>query len=171
MSVYLLTFFAILAGLVITLVVRRTGNAPEDSPWSGPPVEDPANLRGDEREAASANGGAASSVLDAVQYDWLLHLKAACDAGYYKTEADTDSQIGLARQDKTCQDCFFWAADFCRFSSLPRRSSADTCLYFHMSNSPGHTSVVDVGKANHRISGPSREQSPRSGPAILPTRS
>jgi hypothetical protein len=38
---------------------------------------------------------------------WLINLKTAYDAGYYRTEADLEHQSGFPWQNKRCRDCPF----------------------------------------------------------------
>jgi hypothetical protein len=61
--------------------------------------------------------------------DWLIQLKAACEAGYYK--AGSDEPLPVLPNDAACRDCFFWLNDFCRLSSIQRSPDADICSFFH----------------------------------------
>jgi hypothetical protein len=62
--------------------------------------------------------------------DWLSRLKAAYDAGYYKTEADVDWQSGFPWQNKRCKDCPFWSPELCQVRLQCREPNAHTCSYF-----------------------------------------
>jgi hypothetical protein len=61
---------------------------------------------------------------------WVARLKAAYDAGYYKTEAAEGAQTPFPWQNKTCKDCPFWANSICQVFAEYRSSTAHTCSYF-----------------------------------------
>jgi hypothetical protein len=65
---------------------------------------------------------------------WILELKRAVEAGYYRTEASTGLQTRFPWQGKTCQDCPFWREDVCKVHAESRSGSAHTCVYFDKSN-------------------------------------
>ena len=44
---------------------------------------------------------------------WMARLKAAYDAGYYRTEAAEGEQTRFPWQDRTCGDCPFWSRNTC----------------------------------------------------------
>jgi hypothetical protein len=62
--------------------------------------------------------------------DWLLRLKAACDAAYYKTETDLGQQSRFPWQDSACKDCPFWSAEICQVRLECRQPADHTCSYF-----------------------------------------
>lgn len=61
---------------------------------------------------------------------WIERLKAACDAGYYKTEAAEGAQTGFPWQNKTCRDCPFWSNGICQVFAEYRSANTYTCSYF-----------------------------------------
>lgn len=61
---------------------------------------------------------------------WMLRLKAACEAGYYRTEADVDRQEHFPWQNKHCGDCPFWSNEVCRVYAERRAAVAPTCATF-----------------------------------------
>lgn len=61
---------------------------------------------------------------------WLRRLKAAYEAGYYRTEADEDVQTPFPWQNRTCGDCPFWMHDICLVDEAQRPANAHTCRYF-----------------------------------------
>ncbi len=61
---------------------------------------------------------------------WLRQLKAAYEAGYYRTEAAEDEQTGFPWQNRTCGDCPFWMHRICLVDEAPRPANAHTCRYF-----------------------------------------
>jgi hypothetical protein len=68
---------------------------------------------------------------------WILKLKAAYEAGYYKTEAAPDEQTGFPWQNKTCQDCAFWSNNRCWVHSESHSPAADICTCFDPGNQSG----------------------------------
>jgi hypothetical protein len=48
--------------------------------------------------------------------EWLRKLKAAFDAGYYRTEADEGGQESFPWEGRVCQDCPFSMGDVCQVS-------------------------------------------------------
>lgn len=65
---------------------------------------------------------------------WLARLKAAYEAGYYRTEAAVGEQTPWPWQSRTCGDCPFWAHDICLVTETPRPANAHTCGYFDRAN-------------------------------------
>lgn len=65
---------------------------------------------------------------------WVLRLKAAFDAGYYRTEACTSQQEAFPWQNRTCKDCPFWLNGVCQVHAEPRSGNAHTCTYFDAQN-------------------------------------
>jgi hypothetical protein len=65
---------------------------------------------------------------------WVLKLRAAYEAGYYKTEAAPDEQTGFPWQNEACQDCTVWCSNRCRVYSDYRRATADACTCFDPGN-------------------------------------
>ena len=72
--------------------------------------------------------------VDGVDEAWLLRLKAAFDAGFYRTEAAESEQTPLPWQSRTCSDCPFWAHSICLVHEVTRPANAHTCRYFDRSN-------------------------------------
>jgi hypothetical protein len=64
-----------------------------------------------------------------IDIEWLMHLKAACDAGYYK--ADTDEPLAPIPPDVACRDCYFWVDNFCRLTSRDRDPEGESCAFFY----------------------------------------
>jgi hypothetical protein len=61
---------------------------------------------------------------------WVYKLKAAYEAGYYKTEAEEADQIAFPWQNKTCKNCPFWSNSICQVYAEYRSSTAHTCSYY-----------------------------------------
>lgn len=61
---------------------------------------------------------------------WVTSLKTAYDAGYYRTESAVEAQLHFPWQNKSCQDCPFWANNTCRVHDEYRSSDTHTCSYF-----------------------------------------
>lgn len=57
----------------------------------------------------------------------LLRLKAAVEAGYYRTEAAVGEQITFPWQNRICRDCPYWRADYCTVHADFRSSTSPTC--------------------------------------------
>jgi hypothetical protein len=62
--------------------------------------------------------------------DWLLKLKAAYEAGYYRTESAEGQQETFPWQNKLCRDCPFWINDICQVDLRRCQGFSDTCAYF-----------------------------------------
>jgi|SRR5947209_4211082 len=62
--------------------------------------------------------------------DWLLRLKTAYEAGYYRTEASLSEQTPFPWQNKTCSHCPFWTRGTCMVHREYRHAAAHTCTYF-----------------------------------------
>jgi len=77
-------------------------------PWTQP-------MRADEKRTTDA---------------WLFRLKAAYDAGYYKTEPTEGAQTLFPWQNKTCRDCPFWSNGICHVLAEYRGATWHTCAYF-----------------------------------------
>lgn len=77
-----------------------------------------------------------------IQEDWLVRLRAGCEAGYYKTEAALGQQIGFPWQNKTCSDCPFWSNSVCRVHAEYRASAAHTCIYFDELNREAADEII-----------------------------
>jgi hypothetical protein len=75
--------------------------------------------------------------------EWLQRLKAAYDAGYYRTEVDAEGQIGFPWQDKSCKDCPFWLNGVCRVNAVQRPPDADTCSYFDPVNHHAAEHIIE----------------------------
>jgi hypothetical protein len=65
---------------------------------------------------------------------WIYRLKAAYDAGYYRTEPAEGAQTLFPWQNKTCKDCPFWGNGICRVFEEYRGPQAHTCTYFDEPN-------------------------------------
>lgn len=78
--------------------------------------------------------------------DWLVRLKRAYDAGYYRTEAAVGLQTRFPWQDKTCKDCPFWQKEICTLYRERRSALAHTCVQFNAA--PG---VAAVAAREHRL--------------------
>jgi len=65
---------------------------------------------------------------------WIVRLKDAYDAGYYKTEAASEEQAVFPWRSKTCKDCPFWSNNICQVHADFRASTAHTCTYFDEPN-------------------------------------
>jgi hypothetical protein len=65
---------------------------------------------------------------------WVLRLRRAYEAGYYRTEAATGEQTRFPWQGKTCADCPFWGDSVCFVHNERRSSAAHTCTYFDAPN-------------------------------------
>lgn len=61
---------------------------------------------------------------------WLFNLKAAYDAGYYRTEVDSEAQSHFPWQNTTCGDCPFWMHDVCQVTLARCCSEEVPCAYF-----------------------------------------
>jgi hypothetical protein len=73
---------------------------------------------------------------------WMVHLKAAVEAGYYRTEADEDKQTRFPWQDHTCGDCPFWVPNTCLVRGTRREARDATCRYFDPWNYPEAESIM-----------------------------
>jgi hypothetical protein len=87
-------------------------------------------------EAAHAYAGEAlSTTLQGQPADaWVHRLKAAYEAGYYKTETAVGEQTHFPWQGKTCGDCPFWSKGACHVFGESRRAIGHTCTYFDEGN-------------------------------------
>jgi hypothetical protein len=74
--------------------------------------------------------------------EWVLNLKTAYDAGYYKTEASPAEQSKFPWQNKTCKDCPFWADSICHVLAEYRSSAAHTCSYFDPWNRASAQAII-----------------------------
>ena len=77
---------------------------------------------------------------------WMLHLKAAYEAGYYRTEAAEDEQTRFPWQDRTCGDCPFWAHNTCIVRAARRGARDATCRYFDPWNHAEAESIIQYNK-------------------------
>jgi hypothetical protein len=66
----------------------------------------------------------------ATHEEWLTRLKAAVDAGFYRTEAAEGEQTRFPWQGKRCVDCVFWSGGRCRMHEETRSGMAHTCRSF-----------------------------------------
>jgi hypothetical protein len=65
---------------------------------------------------------------------WVLRLRNAYQAGFYRTEAAVDEQVSFPWQGKTCRDCPFWSDNVCSVFLERRSALAHTCCYFDRAN-------------------------------------
>lgn len=81
---------------------------------------------------------------DTIQTDttWLLRLRAAVQAGYYRTESAVGEQERFPWQGKTCGDCPFWRKGKCLVRLTPRDASAPTCSYFDEPNRGAARAII-----------------------------
>ncbi len=93
---------------------------------------------------------------------WLLRLKAAVAAGYYRTEADEGQQTRFPWQDRTCGDCPFWTRDRCLVREARRGAGDATCRYFDAWNYAEAESIIQYNKIPAPPFG-------GGGPGILPS--
>ncbi|HLJ68276.1 MAG TPA: hypothetical protein VKX16_13035 [Chloroflexota bacterium] len=64
---------------------------------------------------------------------WLLGLKAAYDAGYYRSDVDPQAEKVAPWRLTVCQKCAFWHTGFCCIHLEIRRPGANACSLFHQS--------------------------------------
>ena len=89
---------------------------------------------------------------------WMVHLKAAVEAGYYRTEADKDKQTRFPWQYRTCGDCPFWVPNRCLVRGTRREARDATCRYFDPWNYPEAESIIQYNTI--------RPLQPRAAPTI-----
>ena len=77
---------------------------------------------------------------------WMLRLKAAYEAGYYRTEAAVDEQTRFPWQNRTCGDCPFWAHNTCLVRSARRGAGDATCRYFDPWNHAEAESIIQYNR-------------------------
>jgi hypothetical protein len=73
---------------------------------------------------------------------WVQKLKAAYDAGYYRTETADGTQSPFPWQNKTCKDCPFWASSICQVYAEYRSSGTHTCSYFDPWNRSAAQNII-----------------------------
>jgi hypothetical protein len=74
--------------------------------------------------------------------EWLLRLKHAYDAGYYRTEADVKHQEQFPWQNKICKHCPFWSNSICQVYVEYRSANAHACSYFDEPNHAATRAVI-----------------------------
>ncbi|HLJ67990.1 MAG TPA: hypothetical protein VKX16_11585 [Chloroflexota bacterium] len=74
---------------------------------------------------------------------WVERLKAAYEAGYYRTERAESEQTAFPWQNKTCKDCPFWLNGVCRVHAVQRSADDDTCAFFDPQNHRAAQSIID----------------------------
>lgn len=74
---------------------------------------------------------------------WLDRLKAAVDAGYYRTECAESEQEPLPWHRATCAHCPFWRAGTCLVLLHPRAATDHTCSYFDHPNRAAAQAILD----------------------------
>jgi hypothetical protein len=74
---------------------------------------------------------------------WMLNLKAAYEAGYYRTESASGKQSAFPWQNKTCKDCPFWLNNVCRVQAAQRDGDAHTCGYFDASHHVAAEHIIE----------------------------
>jgi hypothetical protein len=77
---------------------------------------------------------------------WMVRLKAAVEAGYYRTEADEARQTRFPWQDRTCGDCPFWVPNTCLVRGTRREARDATCRYFDPWHHPEAESIIQYNK-------------------------
>jgi hypothetical protein len=77
---------------------------------------------------------------------WMQRLKAAYDAGYYRTEAAEGFQTRFPWQDRTCGDCPFWIGSSCLVRGARRGARDATCRYFDPWNRAEAESIIQYNK-------------------------
>jgi hypothetical protein len=99
--------------------------------------------------------------------DWLLNLKAACEAGYYRTESAETEQETFPWQNKLCRDCPFWINDICQVDLGRCNGYRETCAYF---DPPGYSAArAEILQRLERTWGAHRQdRSPGSDPPPHP---
>jgi hypothetical protein len=75
---------------------------------------------------------------------WAIKLKAAYEAGYYRTETAVEDQTRFPWQGKTCKDCPFWLNRVCRVYATQRDGDAHTCSYFDATHHPEERRLIDA---------------------------
>ena len=81
---------------------------------------------------------------------WVLRLKRAYDAGYYKTEEALGEQEPFPWQNKTCRDCPFWLdTRWCQVHAEDRGPAEHTCSYF---DAPAHAAARHIIDERLRLS-------------------
>lgn len=73
---------------------------------------------------------------------WMLKLKAAYDAGYYRTEIEPALQSPFPWQNKSCKDCPFWSNSICQVFAEYRSSTAHTCSHFDPWNRDAAQNII-----------------------------
>ncbi len=77
---------------------------------------------------------------------WMLRLKAAVEAGYYRTEAALGQQTRFPWQDRTCGDCPFWGKNTCLVRNARRGARDLTCRYFDSWDHAEAESIIQYNK-------------------------
>mgnify|MGYP001461379038 CR=1 FL=1 len=77
---------------------------------------------------------------------WMIRLKTAFQAGYYRTETAEGSQTRFPWQDRTCGDCPFWVSNVCLVRGARRGARDATCRYFDPWNHPEAESIIQYNK-------------------------
>lgn len=57
----------------------------------------------------------------------LVRLKAAVEAGYYRTEPALDKQTTFPWQNRVCRDCPYWQDEYCIVHAEFRAPTSPTC--------------------------------------------
>lgn len=71
-------------------------------------------------------------------------LKAAVEAGYYKTEESLEDQTPIPWAQKNCSDCPFFKNDICRVKGVSRNPDDHTCKYFDDANHSEAQKIIDA---------------------------
>jgi hypothetical protein len=82
-----------------------------------------------------------------ISENWMIELKRAVEAGYYRTEAAVGRQVRFPWQGKTCGDCPFWRDNICRVHIESRSGSAHTCVYFDAPNRAAALALIQSRSA------------------------
>jgi hypothetical protein len=73
---------------------------------------------------------------------WVVNLKKAYEAGYYRTEPGEGEQTTFPWQNKTCKNCPFWSNSICQVFAEYRSSTSHTCSYFDPWNRAAAQNII-----------------------------
>ncbi|MGH2441723.1 MAG: hypothetical protein ACRDFX_00985 [Chloroflexota bacterium] len=74
--------------------------------------------------------------------EWIIKLRSAVEAGYYRTEVAAGEQTRFPWQGKTCGDCPFWHQRVCAIYETDRSPESHTCAYFDDANRAAGTDLL-----------------------------
>jgi hypothetical protein len=81
---------------------------------------------------------------------WIYRLKAAYDAGYYKTEPAEAEQVRFPWQNRTCRDCPFWTNSICQLQEGYRSPTGHTCMFFDPWNRAEARAIIHERQQHNR---------------------